>query len=124
MENAAQEVAGATALYFNISLKEATTEIAASLIRSHGALNAPINNAGVAEFETIENCSVESWRRVMETNLDGMFYLSQALIPTLRTSKGSIVNIASISGLRAFHPTRRLRYVKSCLNAAKQTASG
>ena len=108
LENAVQEVAGTTELYFNISLKEATTEIAASLIRSHGALNAPINNAGVAEFETIENCSVESWRRVMETNLDGMFYLSQALIPTLRTSKGSIVNIASISGLRA--STLRVAY--------------
>ena len=44
----------------------------------------------------------------METNLDGMFYLSQALIPTLRTSKGSIVNIASISGLRA--STLRIAY--------------
>ena len=101
LENAVQEVAGATTLCFNISSKEAATEIAASLIRSHGALNALINNADVAKFDTIENCSVESWRRVMETNLDGMFYLSQALIPTLRTSKGSIVNIASISGLRA-----------------------
>ena len=37
----------------------------------------------------------------MKTNLDGMFYLSQALVPNLKTSKGSIVNIASISGLRA-----------------------
>ena len=108
MENAVQEVAGATTLCFNISSKEAATEIAASLIRSHGALNALINNADVAKFDTIENCSVESWRRVMETNLDGMFYLSQALIPTLRTSKGSIVNIASISGLRA--STLRIAY--------------
>ncbi len=108
LENAVQEVAGATALCFNISSKEAATEIAASLIRSHGALNALINNAGVAEFDTIENCTAESWRRVMETNLDGMFYLSQALIPTLRTSRGSIVNIASISGLRA--STLRVAY--------------
>ena len=35
-----------------------------------------------------------------ETNLDGMFNLSQALVPNLKTSKGSIVNITSISGLR------------------------
>ena len=93
LENAFQEVAGAAALCFNILSKEAATQIAASLIRSHGALNTLINNAGVAKFDTIEKCSAESWRRVMETNLDGMFYLSQALILTLRTSKGSIVNI-------------------------------
>ena len=85
LEKAVQEVAGATALCFNISSKEAATEIAASLIRSRSALNTLINNAGVAEFDTIENCSAESWRRVMETNLNCMFYLSQTLIPTLRT---------------------------------------
>ena len=76
LENAVKKVAGATVLCFNISSKEAATEIAGSLTASHGALNALVNNAGVAEFDTIENCSAESWRRVMETNLDGMFYLS------------------------------------------------
>lgn len=101
LKKAANEVASANALCFNISSKEAATEIAASVTGSYGALNALINNAGVAEFDIIENCSAESWRRVMETNLDGMFYLSKALVPILKISKGSMVNIASISGLRA-----------------------
>jgi NAD(P)-dependent dehydrogenase (short-subunit alcohol dehydrogenase family) len=44
----------------------------------------------------------------MDTNLDGMFYLSQALTPLLRKASGSVVNIASISGLRA--STLRIAY--------------
>ena len=108
LESAVKEVAGATALCFDISSKEAAIEIASSLTASHGALNVLVNNAGVAEFGTIETCSAKSWRRVMETNLDGMFYLSRALIPNLKTVKGSIVNIASISGLRA--STLRIAY--------------
>ena len=60
-----------------------------------------VNNAGFAEFGIIETRSVESWRHIMTTNMDGIFYLSHALIPHLKKSKGSIVNITSISGLRA-----------------------
>tara|TARA_B100000161_G_scaffold249261_1_gene206699 strand:- start:307 stop:753 length:447 start_codon:yes stop_codon:yes gene_type:complete len=44
----------------------------------------------------------------MDTNLDGMFYLSQALTPLLRETRGCLVNIASISGLRA--STLRVAY--------------
>ena len=44
----------------------------------------------------------------MDTNLDSMFYLSQALTPLLRETRGCLVNIASISGLRA--STLRVAY--------------
>ena len=67
-----------------------------------------MNNAGVADFGPIEACDATTWRRVMDTNLDGMFYLSQALTPLLRETRGSLVNIASISGLRA--STLRVAY--------------
>ena len=60
-----------------------------------------INNAGVADFGPIEQTSFATWRRVMATNLDGVFLCSQAATPALKRSRGSIVNIASISGLRA-----------------------
>lgn len=73
-----------------------------------GRIDALINNAGVAEFGPIEGCDFETWRRVMETNLDGVFLCSQAVTPHLRETQGAIVNIASISGLRA--STLRVAY--------------
>ncbi len=71
-------------------------------------VDALVNNAGVADFGPIEETDFARWRRVMETNLDGVFLMSQALLPALRETRGTIVNIASISGLRA--STLRVAY--------------
>ena len=100
LERAVREMAGATALYNNISLKVSATG-AASLTGSCGALNVLISSTSGAEFDAIKNCIADSWRRVTETELNSILYLSQAIVQNLQTLKGSIVNISSISGLRA-----------------------
>jgi meso-butanediol dehydrogenase / (S,S)-butanediol dehydrogenase / diacetyl reductase len=73
-----------------------------------GQIDALVNNAGVADFGPVEGTGFDRWRRVMETNLDGVFLVTQAATPALKASKGAIVNIASISGLRA--STLRVAY--------------
>ena len=74
-----------------------------------GRVDALVNNAGVAVFKPILKTSFEEWRHVMATNLDGAFLCTQAFAPVmLRTGGGAIVNIASISGLRA--STLRVAY--------------
>jgi len=60
-----------------------------------------VNNAGIADFGPIEKTSFSAWRRVMATNPDGVFLCSQAATAALKEHQGCIVNIASISGLRA-----------------------
>ncbi|MEZ5738094.1 MAG: SDR family oxidoreductase [Burkholderiaceae bacterium] len=81
----------------------------AQVLARFGRIDALINNAGVAVFKPVQQTSFAEWREVLSVNLDGAFLCSQACVPTMqRQGRGSIVNIASISGLRA--STLRIAY--------------
>ena len=97
------------ALPCDVSNPEQVQETMARIEAHFGRIDALVNNAGVAVFKTLGTTSFEEWRYVMATNLDGAFLCSQACVPVmLKNGGGSIVNIASISGLRA--STLRVAY--------------
>ncbi|MEM9436790.1 MAG: SDR family oxidoreductase [Pseudomonadota bacterium] len=99
---------GALALPLDISNPQHAPQMIRETMARFGRLDALINNAGIADFGPIEETDFERWRRVMSVNLDGTFLVSQAAVPELKKTKGAIVNIASISGLRA--STLRVAY--------------
>lgn len=75
----------------------------AAVAERFGRLDALVNNAGIAVFKPILDVSYEDWSRVLAVNLTGPFLCTQAAAPLMRDTGGggAIVNITSISGLRA-----------------------
>ena len=105
---AAKGLENVLALAYDVSKPEDVDRMVADTLARFGRIDHLVNNAGVADFGPMEDHTFARWRTVMETNLDGVFLCSQAAIPALKKSRGSIVNIASISGLRG--STLRVAY--------------
>ncbi|NJD89628.1 MAG: glucose 1-dehydrogenase [Betaproteobacteria bacterium] len=78
---------------------EAAVKRAAELA---GPLDILVNNAGIADTKASLDLTEADWRRVLDTNLDGAWRMAQAVARSMIAAKrpGSIVNIASILGLR------------------------
>ncbi|MFC7607755.1 SDR family NAD(P)-dependent oxidoreductase [Teichococcus aestuarii] len=76
---------------------QAEALIAATLAR-FGRLDVLVNNAGTVVTGPLLELEPEAWRRVMATDLDGVYFCTRAALPHLLEAKGSIVNVSSVSG--------------------------
>lgn len=97
--------AGSFAL-LDVRREEHWRQVIEAIVQKHGRLDVVVNNAGITGFEgelvshDPENASLEAWRSVHETNLDGVFLGCKYAIRAMRaTGTGSIINISSRSGL-------------------------
>ncbi len=105
---AANGLEGALPIIADISHPDQVETLTTQVGNDFGQLDALVNNAGVADFGPIKQTSFERWRTVMATNLDGSFLMTQSCTDLLAKAKGAVVNITSISGLRA--STLRVAY--------------
>ena len=117
------------ALHADVSQPDQVARAVAAVDARFGRIDALINNAGVAVFKPILQTSYAEWRHVLGTNLDGAFLCTQAAAPVMLRGiaegqrGGAVVNIASISGLRA--STLRVAYGTSkgaLIHLSKQQA--
>ena len=107
--NAAKaSVNNAKAFECDVSQPDAVGKMVSSVLDWAGQIDCLVNNAGVADFSPVEKTNFEHWRNIMATNLDGSYLCALAVIHELKKTQGTIVNIASISGLRA--STLRVAY--------------
>ncbi|XP_046749735.1 3-oxoacyl-[acyl-carrier-protein] reductase FabG-like [Diprion similis] len=79
-----------------------TKKILDSTIKHYGKLDVLINNAGSLESGSIENTSLEQFDRLFNINVRSIYHLTMLAVPHLIETKGNIVNVSSVNGVRAF----------------------
>ncbi|RZC37612.1 adh short and/or KR domain containing protein [Asbolus verrucosus] len=84
-----------------LTKEEDARKIIETTIKHYGKLNILVNNAGIIESGGIENTSLEQYDRIFNTNVRAVYYLTMLAVPYLIESKGNIVNVSSVTGIRA-----------------------
>jgi 3(or 17)beta-hydroxysteroid dehydrogenase len=84
----------------DVSSAAAWSDVIGVIARAGRTVNVLVNNAGVALPGSIEDCSIDVWRKTLEVNATGPFLGTQAVLAGMKAAGGgSIINIASIFGL-------------------------
>lgn len=86
----------------DVTDEENLRNIINTTITNFNKLDVLVNNAGVLEAGSIETTSLEQYDNMMNINVRSVFYLTSLAIPHLLETKGNIVNVSSVAGLRGF----------------------
>jgi len=85
-------------LVLDITDPQTVSSRVARLEEETGGVDILVNNAGILSNNKSETTEPEEWRRVLQVNLDGMFYLCRAVIPQMKRKRwGRIVNVSSLA---------------------------
>lgn len=101
-ENAAAEFEKATGIKtfkWSVADYEACAEGVKKVEEAIGAIEIMVNNAGITKDGMFHRMSVDNWRAVIETNLNGVFNMTHQVWPGMRERKfGRIITISSVNG--------------------------
>lgn len=87
-------------LCFDIRDREATQNAVADLPIEFAAIDVLVNNAGLAlGTEPAQDCDLDEWETMVDTNIKGLLYITKAILPTMiERNTGHIVNLGSVAG--------------------------
>jgi meso-butanediol dehydrogenase/(S,S)-butanediol dehydrogenase/diacetyl reductase len=83
----------------DVSDEEYVKRLVKDTVTRFGKLDVLVNNAGFATFGPFAQTTTEVWRKIMATDLDGVYFGVREALPHLVETKGSIINLSSASGL-------------------------
>jgi NAD(P)-dependent dehydrogenase (short-subunit alcohol dehydrogenase family) len=110
-DHAAEQVAGeirdgggaAKAAKLDVANESAWMPLVGDILNQHKRIDVLVNNAGVSFAKSIAETSLYEWQRVLRVNLDGVFLGTKYAIRAMRsTGGGSIINVASVSGITPY----------------------
>ena len=93
---------GSVTIAADITVDSNVQSLADAIGSSFGRLDILVNAAGHISSGTIENTEIAAWDAMMNVNLRAVFNLMQSMVPLLEQRRGNIVNVSSVTGLRAF----------------------
>jgi NAD(P)-dependent dehydrogenase (short-subunit alcohol dehydrogenase family) len=100
LEQVAAEIGGMTVVA-DLTDPDAVHHAVEAVVERFGQLDAVVCNAGTGGSGTVAEQTLERWNRVVATNLTGTFLTCKAALPHLVASRGAVVTVASLAGLRA-----------------------
>jgi len=103
LEKAASEIPNAIGITSDIRNANDVKNVVKKIIEKFGKLDILVNNAGIfPKIKQLHEINEDEWNEVLDVNLTGQFRFTKEAIPYLQKTSGSIINISSDAGLKAY----------------------
>ena len=103
LEQAVSKISNAICIQADIRNKDEVKHVVKTIIEKYGRLDILVNNAGIfPRIKKLHEIEDEEWNEVLDVNLTGSFRFCRECIPHLMKTSGTIINIASDAGLKAY----------------------
>lgn len=103
LEDAREEIGNVLAVPADIRNENDVQNVVKKNVDKFGKIDILVNNAGIfPQIKPLHKITDQEWNEVIDINLTGQFRFTRAVIPSMQKNGGSIVNVASNAGLKAF----------------------
>ena len=107
----------------DLSKENDTKRVIEETVKLFGKIDILVNSAGTLTKGSIEEISLEDYDSIMNINVRSVLHLTKLAVPHLKATKGSIVNVSSVTGLRAFPGVISYNISKAAIDQLTRTAA-